>query len=81
MRWIVGRSLRYRWLAVFGAAVLLVFGFLQTRDADTDVFPEFAPPQVGKRLRRVQIFEKRFANGFQIGNVFRHDAGPMRRDR
>ena len=44
MRWIVGRSLRYRWLAVFGAAVLLVFGFLQTRDADTDVFPEFAPP-------------------------------------
>jgi CzcA family heavy metal efflux pump len=44
MRWIVGRSLRYRWLAVFGAAVLLVFGFLQTRDAETDVFPEFAPP-------------------------------------
>ncbi|MGH2745167.1 MAG: efflux RND transporter permease subunit, partial [Thermoleophilaceae bacterium] len=29
---------------MFGAAVLLVFGFLQTRDADTDVFPEFAPP-------------------------------------
>jgi CzcA family heavy metal efflux pump len=44
MRWIVGRSLRYRWLVVFGAAVLLVFGFLQTRDAETDVFPEFAPP-------------------------------------
>jgi CzcA family heavy metal efflux pump len=44
MRWIVGRSLRYRWLAVFGAAVLLVFGFLQTRGAETDVFPEFAPP-------------------------------------
>ena len=44
MRWIVSRSLRFRWLAVFGAATLLVFGFLQTRDAETDVFPEFAPP-------------------------------------
>lgn len=44
MRWIVARSLRFRWLAVFGAAALLVFGFLATRDAETDVFPEFAPP-------------------------------------
>jgi CzcA family heavy metal efflux pump len=44
MRWIVARSLRYRWLCVFGAAALLVFGFLATRNADTDVFPEFAPP-------------------------------------
>jgi CzcA family heavy metal efflux pump len=44
MRWLVSRSLRYRWLAVFGAVALLVFGFLQTRDAETDVFPEFAPP-------------------------------------
>ena len=44
MRWIVSRSLRYRWLVVFGAAALLIFGFLQTRDAETDVFPEFAPP-------------------------------------
>src|SRR4029450_5029143 len=46
MRWIVARSLRYRWLAVFGAAALLVFGFLATRHAETDVFPEFAPPIV-----------------------------------
>jgi CzcA family heavy metal efflux pump len=44
MRWIVARSLRYRWLCVFGAAALLVFGFLATRNAETDVFPEFAPP-------------------------------------
>jgi CzcA family heavy metal efflux pump len=36
--------LRFRWLAVFGAAALLIFGFLQTRNAETDVFPEFAPP-------------------------------------
>ena len=44
MRWIVSRSLRYRWLAVFGAAALLIFGFFPTRNAETDVFPEFAPP-------------------------------------
>ncbi len=46
MRWIVARSLRFRWLAVFGAAAILVFGFLSTRDAELDVFPEFAPPIV-----------------------------------
>jgi CzcA family heavy metal efflux pump len=44
MRWIVARSLRFRWLVVFGAAAMLVFGFVGTRDAETDVFPEFAPP-------------------------------------
>src|ERR671923_1050535 len=46
MGWLVARSLRFRWLAVFGAAALLVFGFLATRNAETDVFPEFAPPIV-----------------------------------
>ena len=46
MRWIVARSLRFRWLAIFAAAAILVFGFLQTRDAKMDVFPEFAPPIV-----------------------------------
>ena len=46
MRWIVARSLRFRWLAVFGAAATLVFGFFITRDAPLDVFPEFAPPIV-----------------------------------
>jgi CzcA family heavy metal efflux pump len=46
MRWIVARSLRFRWLAVFGAAAVLFFGFLQARSAPLDVFPEFAPPIV-----------------------------------
>ena len=46
MRWIVARSLRFRWLAIFGAAATLVFGFFATRDAPLDVFPEFAPPIV-----------------------------------
>jgi CzcA family heavy metal efflux pump len=46
MRWIVARSLRFRWLAVFGAAAVMVFGFIQAREAPLDVFPEFAPPIV-----------------------------------
>jgi CzcA family heavy metal efflux pump len=46
VRCIVARSLRFRWLAVFAAAAVLVFGFLSTRDAELDVFPEFAPPIV-----------------------------------
>jgi CzcA family heavy metal efflux pump len=46
VRWIVARSLRFRWLAIFGAAATLVFGFFTTRDAPLDVFPEFAPPIV-----------------------------------
>jgi CzcA family heavy metal efflux pump len=46
MRWIVARSLRFRWLAVFGAAAVMAFGFIQAREAPLDVFPEFAPPIV-----------------------------------
>src|ERR687893_152957 len=46
MRWIVGSSLRFRWLVIFAAVALMVFGIGETRNADVDVFPEFAPPQV-----------------------------------
>src|SRR5687767_12470179 len=46
MRWIVGSSLRFRWLVIFAATALMVFGIGETRNADVDVFPEFAPPQV-----------------------------------
>src|SRR5919112_313965 len=46
MRWIVGSSLRFRWLVIFAAAALIVFGIGETRNADVDVFPEFAPPMV-----------------------------------
>ncbi|MEA2233442.1 MAG: hypothetical protein QOD83_3258 [Solirubrobacteraceae bacterium] len=46
MRWIVGSSLKYRWLVVFLAAGLMVFGAAQIKDAPVDVFPEFAPPRV-----------------------------------
>ncbi|MCC6457523.1 MAG: efflux RND transporter permease subunit [Caldilineaceae bacterium] len=46
MRWIVAQSLRYRYLVIFGAAVLMIFGIAQIRSMPVDVFPEFAPPRV-----------------------------------
>jgi CzcA family heavy metal efflux pump len=46
MRWIVGSSLRFRFIVVAGAAALMYFGIGQLRDSPVDVFPEFAPPQV-----------------------------------
>ncbi len=46
MRWLVRSSLRFRWLVVFGAAALMAYGVVETRNASVDVFPEFAPPMV-----------------------------------
>ena len=46
MRWIVSRSLRFRWLVVFAATALMVVGVAQIPNAQVDVFPEFAPPQI-----------------------------------
>jgi CzcA family heavy metal efflux pump len=46
MRWIVGNSLRFRFLVIFGAAALMAFGIAQIPNTKVDVFPEFAPPRV-----------------------------------
>jgi CzcA family heavy metal efflux pump len=46
MRWIVSRSLRFRWLVLFAAAALITYGIAQIPDTKVDVFPEFAPAQV-----------------------------------
>ena len=46
MRWIVATSLRFRYLVVFTAAVLMLFGIGQIQAMPVDVFPEFAPPRV-----------------------------------
>src|SRR3954452_18388059 len=43
MRWIVGSSLRFRWLVVAAATALLFFGFQGLQNEKVDVFPEFAP--------------------------------------
>jgi CzcA family heavy metal efflux pump len=44
--WIIGASLRFRFLVLAIAAALLVFGTQQLRKMPIDVFPEFAPPKV-----------------------------------
>ena len=46
MRWVVRTSLRYRYLIVFIAVVLLLFGVARLSNSSVDVFPEFAPPKV-----------------------------------
>ena len=46
MRWIVATSLRYRYLVIFLAAVLMIAGIARLRNSSVDVFPEFAPPRV-----------------------------------
>ena len=46
MRWIVGSSLRFRFLVVAVAAAHDVLRRGQLRDTPVDVFPEFAPPRV-----------------------------------
>ena len=46
MRWIVGTSLKFRYLVVAMGAAMMFVGVVQVRDMPVDVFPEFAPPQV-----------------------------------
>jgi CzcA family heavy metal efflux pump len=45
-RWIVGSSLKFRFLVVAIAAGMVVFGVDRFRAMPVDVFPEFAPPRV-----------------------------------
>lgn len=46
MRWLVGTSLKLRYLVVVGASMMMAFGVLEMRDMPVDAFPEFAPPRV-----------------------------------
>jgi CzcA family heavy metal efflux pump len=46
MRWIVGKSLKFRYLVIAIAAAMIYFGIGQINDMPVDVFPEFAPPMV-----------------------------------
>ena len=46
MRWIIGSSLRFRFLVIAVSASLMYFGFLRLREMPVDVFPEFAPAKV-----------------------------------
>src|SRR5437762_229038 len=46
MRWIVGSSLKFRFLVIAAAAAMMYFGVERLRSMPVDVFPEFAPPIV-----------------------------------
>lgn len=46
MRWVVGSSLKFRFLVIAIAAGMMYFGVEQLRRMPVDVFPEFAPPMV-----------------------------------
>jgi CzcA family heavy metal efflux pump len=46
MSWIVRSSLKFRFIIVAAAAVMMVAGAGQLRHSKIDVFPEFAPPKV-----------------------------------
>jgi len=46
MRWIVGASLKFRYLVVAASVALLVVGVATMRDTPVDVFPEFSQPKI-----------------------------------
>ena len=46
MRWIVGSSLKFRYLVVLAGVALMFFGLGVLRDTPVDVFPEFSQPKV-----------------------------------
>ncbi len=46
MRWIIGSSLRFRYIIFALSLGLMYFGFQRVRDLPVDVFPEFAPTRV-----------------------------------
>ena len=46
MRWIVARSLHFRWIVIFLAGTFMAFAIAKIPESKVDVFPEFAPPQI-----------------------------------
>ena len=44
MRWIVGSSLKLRFLVVLVAVALLLLGFVQLRGMPVETLPAFTPP-------------------------------------
>ena len=46
IRWMVGTSLKLRFVVLAIAAAMMFFGMAQLPNTPMDVFPEFAPPRV-----------------------------------
>lgn len=57
-RWMIGSSLRFRFLVLGVAAALVVFGTLQLKKMPVDVFPEFAPPIVQVQTEAIGLSAK-----------------------
>ncbi len=60
MRWMVASSLRFRFIVVALAVLMMAIGALQVQKMKVDVFPEFAPPTV-----EIQTM----CNGLSTGDV------------
>lgn len=54
-RWIIGSSLKFRFLVLGIAAVLVLFGTLQLKKMPVDVLPEFAPPIVAVQTEAIGL--------------------------
>jgi Cu/Ag efflux pump CusA len=46
LSWIIGSSLKFRYLVIAVAIAMMYFGYAQLQNSAVDVFPEFAPPMV-----------------------------------
>ncbi len=46
LKWVIGSSLKYRYIVMALASGLMFFGVQQLSASQIDVFPEFAPPRV-----------------------------------
>jgi Cu/Ag efflux pump CusA len=46
IRWLINKSLQFRYLVVFITVIILFAGINHIRNVPMDVFPEFAPPMI-----------------------------------
>jgi Cu/Ag efflux pump CusA len=60
LAWLVRAALTQRVLVLALAALLVVLGLRATGDVPLDVFPEFAPPMVEIRPKRLVFRPKRW---------------------
>jgi CzcA family heavy metal efflux pump len=58
MRFIVSKSVQFRFLVVAAACALMYFGMRELKNAQVDVFPEFAPPRVEIQVPSVGLSAK-----------------------
>ena len=73
LRWIVGTSLKGRFLVLALAGALVWFGTASLQHAPVDVFPEFAPPRV--EVQTTSLGEAVFASTIQA-SVLGTDVSP-----